>query len=401
MPVYPGTSRVELKNESGINESLNDRLNRIPVDAPKIDNRYGMKGFGNQCEKRSSPAASAAALKECYGDELNRLESEAIFVLREVAAEFEHPVILFSGGKDSLCVVHLAQKAFLPEKLPFPLLHVDTGHNFDEVLKFRDELTARMGATLIVRTVDDLIARNLIVSPAPGTSRNRLQSLVLLESISELRFDAIIGGARRDEEKSRAKERIFSWRDSDGRWNPHRQRPEFWQTYNTLLARGESMRVFPLSNWTELDVWRYIARENLTVPSLYYSHYRAVVDRGGQLLAASQYARVPSLKSRPESLVVHTEVVPSRGQANTQTFAGDLPVSNEFGGFVDSQFEIRKVRSRTVGDITCTGFIESSATDPLEIIAELKHMRLSERASRLDDQFSPTAMEERKREGYF
>lgn len=292
---------------------------------------------------------------------LGELETEAIFVLREVAAEFKRPVALFSGGKDSIVVLRLIEKAFYPSPFAFPLLHVDTGHNFKEVLQFRDAIAAELGANLIVASVQEGIDRGLI-SPSPNdASRNRLQTPVLLKAIKEGGFDAIIGGARRDEEKARAKERIFSHRDEFGQWDPRRQRPELWRQYNTLLHEGESMRVFPISNWTELDVWRYIKREHLQVPSIYYSHERAVAKRDGQWIAITE----------------HTPLRP-----------GEHAI-------------VKSVRTRTVGDVTCTGCIESSSASIDDVLSELGTLATSERASRADDRFSATAMEDRKREGYF
>ncbi len=292
---------------------------------------------------------------------LDYLESESIYILREIAAEFQRPALLFSGGKDSICVLRLAQKAFWPDAMRIPLLHIDTGHNFTEVLSFRDFAVEAAGARLIVRTVDGAVERGLVPRPKVNESRNRLQTAVLLDAISEFKFDAVIGGARRDEEKARAKERIFSIRDEFGQWNPRQQRPELWSTYNTLLRSGQSMRVFPLSNWTELDVWHYIRREQLAVPSIYFSHDRIVVERDNQYLAVSEFT-------------------PPQGNESAVS---------------------RRIRTRTVGDITCTGCIESSATNVEEVIAEISTLRTTERASRADDRFSATAMEDRKREGYF
>jgi sulfate adenylyltransferase subunit 2 len=289
------------------------------------------------------------------------LEAEAIYCLREVAAEFARPVLLFSGGKDSTCLLRLAEKAFRPAPFPFPLLHIDTGHNFPELIAFRDRRAAELGARLIVREVSDAIARGIAV-PVPGeTSRNRLQSPTLLAALAEHGFDCAIGGARRDEEKARAKERFFSLRDAFGQWDPKNQRPEVWNLYNTRLGRGEHMRVFPLSNWTELDIWQYIAREALEVASIYFSHERETVWRDGQRLPAS-------------------ELLPLR--------PGEIA-------------ERAAVRVRTIGDISCTGCTLSTAADPEAVIAELRAARVTERGSRADDRFSETAMEDRKREGYF
>lgn len=290
------------------------------------------------------------------------LESEAIFVIRESVAQCRKPVLLFSGGKDSLVLVHLARKAFWPAPLPFPLLHIDTGHNFPETLTFRDELVDQIGAELIVRKVEDSI-KNGRVEEEKGSnpSRNRLQSVTLLDAIQEFGFDAAFGGARRDEEKARAKERFFSHRDASGAWQPENQRPELWNLFNGLHLNGEHFRIFPLSNWTELDIWHYIQQENLPVPSLYFSHRRPVVNRQNSLLA-------------------HTEFI--------SLLPGEIA-------------EERTIRFRTIGDATCTGAVESEACDLAGIIAELQQSETTERSSRADDQKSETAMEDRKREGYF
>jgi len=293
---------------------------------------------------------------------LDWLESEAIFILREVAAECERPVLLFSGGKDSCVLLRLAEKAFRPGRFPFPLLHVDTGHNFDEVIAFRDARAAELGEQLIVRSVEDSIARGSVVLRRENDSRNAAQAVTLLESIAEFGFDACIGGARRDEEKARAKERIFSFRDEFGLWDPKNQRPEVWDLYNTRVHRGENMRVFPISNWTELDVWQYIEREQLALPSIYYAHQRDVVRRSGLL--------VPVTRLTP----------PKDGE----------------------QVENVSVRFRTVGDISCTCPVASDATDNIAIIAETAISDITERgATRMDDQTSEASMERRKREGYF
>ncbi len=293
---------------------------------------------------------------------LDWLESEAIFILREVAAECERPVLLFSGGKDSCVLLRLAEKAFRPGRFPFPLLHVDTGHNFGEVIAFRDARAAELGEKLIVRSVEDSIARGSVVLRRETDSRNAAQAVTLLESIAEFGFDACIGGARRDEEKARAKERIFSFRDEFGLWDPKNQRPEVWDLYNTRVHRGENMRVFPISNWTELDVWQYIEREQLALPSIYYAHQREVVRRRGLL--------VPVTRLTP----------PQDGE----------------------QVETLSVRFRTVGDISCTCPVASDATDNLAIIAETAISDITERgATRMDDQTSEASMERRKREGYF
>lgn len=294
-------------------------------------------------------------------DHLTALESESIYILREVAAEFQRPALLFSGGKDSICLLRLAEKAFRPGRFPFPLVHVDTGHNFPEVIEFRDRIVERLAERLIVASVDDAIAKELVREIPGEVSRNRLQIPTLLAVIEENKFDAAIGGARRDEEKARAKERIFSFRDSFGQWDPRNQRPELWNIFNTRIHPGEQMRVFPLSNWTEVDVWQYIAREQLEVPSIYFSHVREVVERNGQLLPVSTI----------------------------------LPVKPS------EQASVRRVRMRTVGDLTCTGCHESEANSVTDIINEIGTMRVTERGSRSDDKRSETALEDRKREGYF
>ncbi len=295
---------------------------------------------------------------------LNDLESEAIYIFREAAGQFERPALLFSGGKDSICLVHLALKAFRPGRLPFPLVHIDTGHNFTETLEFRDKLVAEIGEKLIVRKVEDTIkSKNLVDAKGKFPSRNQLQTYTLLDVIEEMEFDACIGGARRDEEKARAKERIFSVRDEFGQWNPKLQRPELWNIFNGNIHKGENVRVFPLSNWTELDVWEYIRRENIALPQIYFSHLRqCVLTENGQLIANSEFL-------------------------NLET--SDSIVS-------------RKVRYRTVGDMTCTAAIESPASTVDEIIAELKTTTISERgATRMDDRISEAAMEDRKKGGYF
>ncbi|ANN77124.1 sulfate adenylyltransferase subunit CysD [Bordetella flabilis] len=293
---------------------------------------------------------------------LDWLESEAIFILREVAAECEKPVLLFSGGKDSCVLLRLAEKAFRPARFPFPLMHIDTGHNFPEVIQFRDARVAQLGETLIVRSVEDSIARGSVVLRRETDSRNAAQAVTLLEAIAEFGFDACIGGARRDEEKARAKERIFSFRDEFGQWDPKSQRPEVWNLYNTRVHRGENMRVFPISNWTELDVWQYIARENLALPSIYYAHRREVVRRRGLL----------------------------------------VPVTPLTPPLADEQVETLSVRFRTVGDISCTCPVASEAADNEAIIAETALSDITERgATRMDDQTSEASMERRKKEGYF
>jgi sulfate adenylyltransferase subunit 2 len=293
---------------------------------------------------------------------LEQLESEAIYVMREVAAQFERPVLLFSGGKDSIVLVRLAQRAFAPARFPFPLLHIDTGHNFPETLAFRDAMVRTTGAELIVRYVQDSIDRGRAVEETgPYASRNSLQTITLLDALKELRVDAALGGARRDEEKARAKERFFSHRDVFGHWDPKNQRPELWNFFNGRKNPGEHFRVFPLSNWTELDVWRYVAAQRLELPSLYFAHSRTVIRRG-------------------ELLLGHIGVIPL------------LP---------SEMVETRQVRFRTVGDATCTGAIESRARTIEEIIRENLALRLTERGGRYDDQRSEAAMEDRKRQGYF
>jgi len=295
-------------------------------------------------------------------DHLSLLESHAIFVLREVAAESERPVLLFSGGKDSAVLLHLAVKAFRPGGLPFPVMHVDTGHNFPEVIKFRDQRVAQLGERLIVASVQDSIDRGRVPDPGPNASRNRLQTTTLLDAIAEHSFDAVFGGARRDEDKARAKERVLSFRDTFGQWDPKRQRPELWHLYQVRVQPGEHVRAFPLSDWTELDIWQYIAREGIALPDIYFAHRRPVVERDGMLLAACEW------------------VTPAPGEEVVQEW----------------------VRFRTVGDATCTGAVRSQATTIDGIIEEIAISRVSERgATRADDRFSETAMEDRKREGYF
>ncbi|MEM9399785.1 MAG: sulfate adenylyltransferase subunit CysD [Verrucomicrobiota bacterium] len=293
---------------------------------------------------------------------LKQLEAESIFILREVAAQFERPALLFSGGKDSIIMVHLARKAFHPAKIPFPLLHIDTGHNFDETIQFRDELTAETGAKLEVRYVEDSIkAGRCVEEKGPKASRNGLQTVTLLDALEELKVDAAMGGARRDEEKARAKERFFSHRDEFGQWDPKNQRPELWNILNGRKQYGEHFRVFPISNWTEMDVWQYIKLEKLKLPSIYFSHKRDVIERDGILLADSPYITL-------------------------------LPEENK---------EERTVRCRTVGDMTCTGVVESPANTIDDIIAEVAAARITERGGRADDKRSETAMEDRKKAGYF
>jgi sulfate adenylyltransferase subunit 2 len=305
----------------------------------------------------------APVLNDYSLSQLDSLEAESVHVIREVAAEFERPVLLFSGGKDSIVMLALAEKAFWPARIPFPVMHVDTGHNFDEVIDFRDHRVAEIGVQLIVASVQDSIdAGRVVEETGRWASRNRLQTTTLLDAITENQFDAVFGGARRDEEKARAKERVFSFRDEFGQWDPKNQRPELWGLYNTRIHRGEHIRVFPLSNWTELDVWEYIAKESLEIPSIYYAHTRSVFERDGILLADSSHTRR----------------------------AGD-----------EQPYEAR-VRYRTVGDMTCTGAVESTAATISEVIAEIAATRITERGqTRADDRTSEAAMEDRKREGYF
>lgn len=294
---------------------------------------------------------------------LEQLEAESIHIFREIAAQFEKPALLFSGGKDSITLVHLAQKAFAPGKIPFPLVHIDTGHNFPEALSFRDELAEAVGATLIVRKVEDTIRTRALTEPkGKFASRNWLQTYTLLDTIEEFGFDACIGGARRDEEKARAKERIFSVRDEFGQWNPKLQRPELWSIYNGRIHKGENVRVFPISNWTELDIWNYIRKEKIDLPSIYFSHEREVIVHDGQLVAVSPFVQIE---------------------------ASDTVVN-------------KRVRYRTVGDMTCTAAVESSAGTLDEVINEIISTRISERGeTRIDDRVTEAAMEDRKKNGYF
>jgi len=292
---------------------------------------------------------------------LDALEAEGIFVMREVVAEFERPVLLFSGGKDSIVMLRLAEKAFAPGRIPFPVMHIDTGHNFTEVLAFRDRRVDELGVQLIVASVPEALDSGLVREPPDGM-RNRIQTPVLLDAVEKYRFDALFGGARRDEEKARAKERVFSFRDEFGQWDPRNQRPELWALYNARVAAGESIRVFPLSNWTELDVWHYIARERIGLPEIYFAHEREVVDRGGMLYA------------------VHEHLPLREGETAT----------------------VQKVRYRTVGDASCTAAVASDADTVDKIIEEVAATRITERgAPRGDDKVSEAAMEDRKREGYF
>ena len=305
--------------------------------------------------KVSETASSLSHLKE--------LESEAIFVLRETAAQFQNPGLLFSGGKDSIVMAHLARKAFHPARIPFPLVHIDTGHNFPETMTYRDEFVADYGARLVVGSVQDSINNGTATEETgPTASRNSIQTITLLETIEENQFDALLGGGRRDEEKARAKERFFSHRDAFGQWEPKNQRPELWNIFNGRKAFGEHFRVFPLSNWTEMDVWQYIAQENIPLPNLYFSHSRRVFQRGRAWLDAET------------------------------GFVSPQP---------DEQIVERVVRFRTIGDVTCTGAVDSVASDLDDIIAEVAAARQTERGTRADDQRSETAMEDRKREGYF
>ena len=296
-------------------------------------------------------------------DQLRTLEAEAIHVMREVAAQLERPVLLFSGGKDSIVMLRLAEKAFRPARFPFPLMHVDTGHNFPEVIEFRDRRVAELGERLIVASVQDSIdAGRVVEETGPRASRNRLQTTTLLDAIAEHGFDAAFGGARRDEERARAKERIFSFRNDFGAWDPKRQRPELWSLYNGRIRSGEHVRVFPISNWTELDVWQYIAEENLEIPSIYFAHEREVFARDRMLYATSP----------------HTELI-----------EGEEP-------FLES------VRYRTVGDMSCTGAVRSEATTLQSVVDEIAATRITERGeTRADDRVTEAAMEDRKREGYF
>ncbi|MEX0847340.1 MAG: sulfate adenylyltransferase subunit CysD [Ilumatobacteraceae bacterium] len=293
---------------------------------------------------------------------LAELEAHGIFVIREVAAECERSVLLFSGGKDSVVMLHLALRAFAPGVIPFPVMHVDTGHNFPEVIEYRDRLVAEFGVQLVVASVQDAIDEGRVADPGPTGSRNRLQTQPLLHEITRNKFDAAFGGARRDEDKARAKERILSFRNAFGEWDPKNQRPELWRLYNPRVRPGEHLRAFPLSDWTELDIWRYIAVNDIELPAMYYSHRREVVERDGMLLATGPF---------------------------TPPLPGEMP-------FVET------VRYRTVGDMTCTGAVRSDASNAVEVLAEIEQSRITERgATRADDRFSEAAMEDRKREGYF
>ncbi|MEO7212465.1 sulfate adenylyltransferase subunit CysD [Mucilaginibacter sp.] len=295
-------------------------------------------------------------------DYLDELEAEAIYILREVAGQFEKPALLFSGGKDSITLVHLAMKAFRPGKFPFPLVHIDTGHNFEETITYRDDMIARIGEKLIVGHVQDSIDEGKVIEQkGKNASRNALQTVTLLDTIAKHKFDACIGGARRDEEKARAKERIFSVRDEFGQWDPKRQRPELWNIYNGKIHKGENVRVFPISNWTELDVWNYIRREKIALPTIYFAHQRDCITRNGQLMAASPFLNMDA----------------------------------------DDKIENKNVRFRTVGDMTCTAAVESYAFEIDDIIHEIASSKISERGARMDDKVSEAAMEDRKKGGYF
>lgn len=293
---------------------------------------------------------------------LRELEAESIFVIREVVAQFENPCMLFSGGKDSIVMFHLARKAFWPARIPFPLMHIDTGHNFQETLDYRDKLMKETETKLIVRYVQDTIDQGKVVDEiGVNASRNKLQTTTLLDGIEELKFDCAMGGGRRDEEKARAKERFFSHRDEFGQWDPKNQRPELWNIFNGKKHMGEHFRVFPISNWTEMDVWQYILLENIPIPNLYFSHEREVIERDGTILAAGEY------------VTLKEDEVPKK----------------------------RVIRFRTIGDMTCTGAVESKANSLEEIIEEVAATRITERGGRHDDKRSEAAMEDRKKEGYF
>ena len=292
---------------------------------------------------------------------LDWLESEAIHIMREVAGQCSNPVLLFSGGKDSLCLLRIAEKAFRPGRFPFPLMHIDTGHNYPEVINFRDHKTKELGERLIVASVEKSMAKGTVVLKSKNEPRNKYQSITLLEAIEEHEFDCCIGGARRDEEKARAKERIMSFRDEFGQWDPKNQRPELWNLYNAKVHKGENIRAFPISNWTEMDVWQYILHEKIELPSLYFSHKREVVSRNGVLLGKCDYIQLKD----------------------------------------SEQWEERTIRCRTIGDMTCTGVAESDAGTLEEIIEEVASTRVTERGGRADDKRSEAAMEDRKKEGYF
>jgi len=311
---------------------------------------------------RHDPDTGASRTPHYRRSHLAQLESEAIYIMRETAAQFERPVLLFSGGKDSIVMVHLARKAFWPGRFPFPLLHIDTGHNFPETIQFRDWLVEETGARLEVAYVQESIDRGRVQEePGPNPSRNALQTVTLLDALRDMKVDAAFGGGRRDEEKARAKERFFSHRDRFGQWDPKNQRPELWNLLNGKKHLGEHFRVFPLSNWTEMDVWQYIAQEKIAIPDLYYAHEREVIERDGVLLAVGE---------------------------NNAVLEGE-------------RAETRRVRCRTIGDITCTGVWESEATSLEDVIAEVAAARKAERGGRSDDKRSEAAMEDRKRQGYF
>ncbi|MGD0254677.1 MAG: sulfate adenylyltransferase subunit CysD [Acidimicrobiales bacterium] len=326
---------------------------KVTIDAPRA--------WGTSVHSRPGTPDDTAR-RGRHPDHLDLLEAHAVFVMREVSAECERPVLLFSGGKDSAVLLRLAEKAFRPGRFPFPIMHVDTGHNFEEVIEFRDKRVVELGEELVVASVQDSITSGRVADPGPAESRNRLQSVTLLDAIAEHRFDACIGGARREEDKARAKERVLSFRDSCGQWDPKNQRPELWYLYYGQVRPGEHLRAFPLSDWTELDVWQYIRREHIELPSIYFAHRRLVVERDGMLLAISDW-----ISPRP-----------------------------------DESPQKASVRFRTVGDATCTGAVRSEAGSIDEVIAEIATSRVSERgATRADDKFSDSAMEDRKREGYF
>ena len=326
----------------------------------------GLVFRGSRGERMSDPCGLDSSVSRTAVDYslsyLDALEAESIEIFREVAAEFERPVLLFSGGKDSVVMLRVAQKAFWPAPIPFPVMHVDTGHNFPEVLEYRDRRVAELGVELVVASVQEAIDKGRVREEHPLASRNRLQTVALLDAIEEHGFDSVFGGARRDEEKARAKERVFSFRDEFGQWDPKNQRPELWRLYNGRIAKGEHIRVFPLSNWTELDIWSYLSAEDVPLPSIYFAHRRQVVRRDGMLMGLGEF----------------------------------LPAEE------GEEILEMSVRYRTVGDMTCTAAIESTATDFDSVIEEVSVTRITERgATRADDKFSEAAMEDRKKEGYF